>query len=72
MNWWFNIGIVAAVFVAMEFVAWAMHRYVMHGFLWVLHRDHHKRDHHHVLERNDAFFLVFAVPSMCFFLAGAL
>jgi beta-carotene 3-hydroxylase len=71
MNVWLNIGIVAAVFTAMEFVAWAMHRFVMHGFLWVLHRDHHKRDHDHVLERNDAFFLVFAVPSMLFFLAGA-
>jgi beta-carotene 3-hydroxylase len=72
MNVGLNIGIVVAGFVAMEFAAWAMHRYVMHGFLWVLHRDHHKRDHDHVLERNDAFFLVFAVPSMLFFAVGAL
>ncbi|HMN04659.1 MAG: sterol desaturase family protein [Flavobacteriales bacterium] len=72
MQPWLNIGIVLATFLAMEGVAWAMHRFVMHGFLWVLHRDHHQRDHDHVLERNDAFFLLFAVPSMLLFLLGAL
>lgn len=66
-----TIGIVMLTFAVMEFVAWATHKYVMHGFLWVLHRDHHKRDHEHVLERNDTFFLIFAVPSMTLFLIGA-
>ena len=65
------IAIVAITFFAMEFVAWAMHKYVMHGFLWHLHADHHKKDHYNFLERNDTFFLIFAIPSMLLFLAGS-
>jgi beta-carotene 3-hydroxylase len=60
-------GIVVVTFFAMEFVAWATHKYVMHGWLWNLHADHHKKDHYNFLERNDSFFLIFAVPSMLLF-----
>ncbi len=72
MNHWQIIGTVVLTFVIMEFVAWATHRFVMHGFLWRVHKDHHQRDHDHVLERNDSFFLIFAVPSMALFLIGTL
>ena len=72
MSVWMIIGIVAITFVAMEFVAWGTHKFVMHGFLWKLHQDHHQRDHDHVLERNDSFFLLFAVPSMFLFLIGSI
>lgn len=72
MSIWSIIGIVLATFITMEGVAWLTHKYVMHGFLWYLHRDHHKKDHDHVLERNDAFFLVFAIPSIVFFVVGTL
>ncbi len=72
MSIWSIIGIVVATFTTMEGVAWLTHKYVMHGFLWYLHRDHHKKDHDHVLERNDAFFLVFAIPSIVFFVVGTL
>jgi beta-carotene 3-hydroxylase len=65
------ILIVLATFCAMEFVAWATHKYVMHGFLWKLHSDHHRKDHYNVLERNDAFFLIFAIPSMLLFIIGS-
>lgn len=58
------IGIVLASFLVMEGVAWATHKYVMHGFLWILHKDHHRKDHYHALERNDLFFLIFALPSV--------
>lgn len=68
---WTIIAIVVATFLAMEGVAWATHKYVMHGFLWGLHRDHHKKDHYGFLERNDTFFLIFAVPSMILFFIGA-
>ncbi len=45
-------GLVA--FVGMEGLAWATHRYIMHGFLWSWHRSHHEpRDG--FLERNDRF-----------------
>ena len=72
MNTWTILGIVAGTFLAMEFVAWATHKYVMHGFLWSLHSDHHKKDHYGFLERNDMFFLIFAVPSMALFIVGSL
>ncbi len=34
-----------ATFCIMEFMAWFSHKYIMHGFLWHLHEDHHKKDH---------------------------
>lgn len=71
MSTWAIIGTVAATFLVMEVVAWATHKYVMHGILWNLHSDHHKKDHYGFLERNDTFFLIFAVPSMILFLIGA-
>jgi len=55
----------------MEFMAWFTHKYVMHGFLWHLHRDHHKKDHESPFERNDAFFIFYAVVSMSFIFSGA-
>ncbi|MFT3885031.1 MAG: sterol desaturase family protein [Flavobacteriales bacterium] len=71
MSTWAIIGITICTFAAMEGVAWATHRFVMHGFLWRLHSDHHKKDHDGPLERNDVFFLLFAIPSMALFAAGA-
>ncbi|SFU38699.1 beta-carotene 3-hydroxylase [Pustulibacterium marinum] len=57
-------------FVFMEFMAWFTHKYVMHGFLWVLHKDHHLKDHDSWFERNDAFFIIYAVISMSFLSAA--
>lgn len=54
--------------VLMEGVAWAMHKYVMHGLFWNLHEDHHVRDNHDsFLERNDSFFVFFAIISITAF-----
>jgi len=61
------IGIVIGTFIFMEFNAWFMHKYIMHGFLWTLHKDHHKKDHKSWFERNDAFFLFYAVLSISSF-----
>jgi beta-carotene 3-hydroxylase len=56
-------------FSIMEFMAWFTHKYVMHGFLWNLHKDHHKKDHKSWFERNDAFFIFYAIVSIiCFYL----
>ncbi len=58
-----------ATFLGMEFMAWFTHKYVMHGFLWVLHKDHHHKDHDSWFERNDAFFIFYALVSIgCFLL----
>lgn len=62
--------ITLATFFTMEFVAWAAHKYVMHGFLWYLHKDHHHREPG-FFEKNDAFFLIFAIPSATFFVVGS-
>ena len=44
-------------------------RYIIHGFLWSLHADHHKKDHDSWFERNDAFFIFYAIVSIgCFLL----
>ena len=54
----------------MEFVAWFTHKYVMHGFLWYFHKDHHTRDNKGVFEKNDFFFLIFAIPGSFFMMYG--
>ena len=55
---------VLAAFCAMEGVAWFTHKYIMHGLLWSLHKDHHKKESEGVLEHNDFFFLIFALPGI--------
>lgn len=65
------IIIFLGTFSMMEFMAWFTHKYVMHGFLWSLHKDHHHKDHDSWFERNDAFFIFYAVVSMSLFYAGA-
>ena len=62
------IAVFVATFLMMEGMAWFTHKYVMHGFLWKLHKDHHKKDHKHWWERNDLFFVFYAVVSIGFFL----
>ena len=41
MTWFVNFLVFIGLFVGMEGVAWFAHRYIMHGFLWNLHEDHH-------------------------------
>tara|TARA_B100001057_G_scaffold3793_1_gene3399 strand:- start:84 stop:521 length:438 start_codon:yes stop_codon:yes gene_type:complete len=62
--------IVLGTFVAMEFISWATHKYIMHGFLWSLHKDHHQVDHKKKTQKNDLFFLIFACPSIAFIYVG--
>ncbi|MDB4174308.1 sterol desaturase family protein [Bacteroidia bacterium] len=64
------ILITLGTFLAMEFVAWFAHKYVMHGFLWYLHKDHHQHDPG-FWEKNDAFFLIFAIPSAACYILGS-
>ena len=64
---WLYIIVFILTFFGMEFMAWFTHKYVMHGFLWHLHADHHKKDNDSWFERNDTFFIFYAVVSMTFF-----
>ncbi|RZP29152.1 beta-carotene hydroxylase [bacterium] len=67
----FNIFITITAFICMEFIAWAAHKYVMHGFLWTLHKDHHVLTGK-PLQRNDSFALIFAIPSALGFILGSI
>lgn len=69
MNWFTFIPIMLGTFFLMEGVTWLTHRYVMHGFLWYLHEDHHN-PRGHKFEKNDAFFLIFAIPSWLCIMLG--
>src|SRR5690606_40054852 len=63
--------ITLGTFSLMELVTWLTHKYVMHGFLWYLHADHHQPKYPHVFENNDAFSVIFAIPSILLFYFGA-
>ena len=64
-----KIAIVVAVVAVMEFVAWASHKYIMHGWGWDWHRDHHE-PHDNVLEKNDLFGIVGAAAAITMFTIG--
>ncbi len=70
MSWYFALLISLAAFLFMEFMAWFTHKYIMHGFLWVLHKDHHVRDGRK-MEWNDVFAVIFAIPSILFMWFGS-
>jgi beta-carotene 3-hydroxylase len=65
----FYILLAFIVFALMEGITWLTHKYVMHGFLWYLHEDHHQ-PRGHLFEKNDAFFLIFAIPSWLCIMLG--
>jgi beta-carotene 3-hydroxylase len=70
MSLWSIILIVLATVVAMELVAWGSHKYIMHGWGWAWHRDHHE-PHDNVLEKNDLYGVVGAVMSISMFMWGS-
>jgi len=67
-----NFLIVAATFFIMEGMTWIIHKYVMHGFLWSLHKDHHDHSNDGPLEKNDYFFVIFAVPTIILMYYGTM
>ena len=67
----YYVLITLATFLIMEPVTWATHRYVMHGFLWYLHEDHHQKGDG-FFEKNDAFFVIFAIPSWLCIMLGSM
>lgn len=54
----------------MEAITWCTHKYIMHGFLWYLHEDHHQPRYQSIFEKNDWFFVIFAIPSILLFYFG--
>ncbi|MDQ3142498.1 MAG: sterol desaturase family protein [Bacteroidota bacterium] len=68
-----SFSIIILSFLGMEFMAWFTHKFLMHGPLWSWHEDHHKQEPSklHFWEKNDRFFLVFAIPSFFCYLLGS-
>lgn len=64
--------IIFITFWGMEFMAWFTHKFVMHGFLWTLHEDHHTHNKDSFFEKNDAFFLIYALPSWLCIMLGSM
>ena len=62
-TWSSEVALFLAAFAGMESLAWLMHRYLMHGPLWILHASHH-RPRTGWFEANDLFGVFFAVPSI--------
>lgn len=70
MDWLLPLLIVLATVFAMEWVAWASHKYIMHGFGWGWHRDHHE-PHDKAFEKNDLYGVVGAAASIAMFAVGS-
>jgi len=70
-EWAINLCVFLGVFFGMEGVAWATHRYLMHGPLWVLHESHH-RPRESWFELNDLFGIFFSVVSLSLAISGML
>ncbi len=64
------IFITVLTFIIMEGITWCTHKFVMHGFLWYLHEDHHQPKYKDLFEKNDAFFVIFALPSATLIILG--
>ncbi|MBC7985502.1 MAG: sterol desaturase family protein [Sphingomonadaceae bacterium] len=69
MPWPFGIALFLATILAMEGVAYAAHRWVMHGPGWFLHASHH-RPRAGNWELNDLYAAIFAIPSIVLLLGG--
>ncbi|TWP26780.1 beta-carotene hydroxylase [Apibacter muscae] len=67
-----NFFVVLITFLSMEGFTWVVHKYIMHGFLWVLHKDHHDHSSPGNLEKNDYFFVIFALPTIALMYFGSL
>lgn len=64
-----GFALFTATVIAMEGFAYVMHRWVMHGPGWFLHKSHH-RPRLGMWEANDLYALIFAVPSILLFWWG--
>jgi len=67
-----GLFIILLSFLGMEFTAWFTHKYIMHGLMWYLHKDHHDHSNKSIFEKNDSFFLLFAVPSWLGIMFGSM
>jgi beta-carotene 3-hydroxylase len=64
--------IVLATAACMEGVAYAVHRWIMHGRLgWAWHRSHHEHGHASAFETNDLYAVILAAVTVGLFVLGS-
>jgi beta-carotene 3-hydroxylase len=63
------LGFIALGFAAMEFSGWAIHKYLMHGPLWMIHKTHHQPSKS-FFELNDLFSVIFGSIAVVLILMG--
>ena len=63
-----NLLIFVLSFAFMECTAWFTHKYIMHGWLWSLHKSHHQPKKG--FEKNDFFGIFFAAIAIIFIWLG--
>lgn len=68
-KWLIPFAVIVLTVIAMEFVAAAVHRFVMHGPGWGWHRSHHESGDGW-FERNDLYAVLFAGFSLGLFVGG--
>lgn len=66
-----GVAIALGALATMEAVAYIAHRWVMHGFMWGLHRSHHA-PRSGVFEANDWFAVMGAAPAIALIYAGTI
>ncbi|GMQ31415.1 sterol desaturase family protein [Algoriphagus confluentis] len=64
------IGFVALGFGVMELSGWFIHKYLMHGPLWMIHKTHHQPSKS-FFELNDLFSLLFGGIAVLLIVLGA-
>ncbi|WP_297336722.1 sterol desaturase family protein [Algoriphagus sp.] len=63
------IGFIGLGFLVMEFSGWFIHKYLMHGPLWIIHKTHHQPSKS-FFELNDLFSLLFGSVAIILIFLG--
>ncbi|HSF53519.1 MAG TPA: sterol desaturase family protein [Algoriphagus sp.] len=63
------IGFIALGFAVMEFSGWFIHKYLMHGPLWMIHKTHHQPSKS-FFELNDLFSILFGSIALLLIFSG--
>ncbi len=71
MTYLINGFLLVGTFLLMEVVAWAAHKYIMHGWGWGWHRSHHQPSGDGWFEKNDLYAVVFAGLAILLIFLGA-
>ncbi len=63
------LGFIILGFAAMEFSGWFIHKFLMHGPLWMIHKTHHQPSKT-IFELNDLFSVLFGSIALILIFVG--